>query len=302
MRRGYGILTALLVAAVVVFNADRIAEWMRGYIDVVAFVPESSGVRAGSPVWVEGTHAGRVQSVAVSGHGDSALVVLELRLEDRVRPVVRSASTVYTARKQLIGQPVVHVRAGPPASPPLSPGDTLQAAARLDISLLVEKGKDFPILLDSLMTAVREVQRLADTRAPRVASLLERFLDVSAAAGRLGEDLQGGTLGRFARDTSITLRLEQLRDRMDQLSVAAAELSRYGSSPELSEGVPSLMHRAERIGADLERLQTAMDGNLGTLPRLQRDSALAVALAGVTAQIDSLRAEGLSFGLRMLVP
>ncbi len=40
----------------------------------------------------------------------------------------------------------------------------------------------------------------------------------------------------------------------------------------------------------------------GMMSRVARDSALAVAVAGVQAQIDSLRAEGMGFALRMLTP
>ena len=300
-RRGYAILAGLLLAGLLIFNLDVIVDWTRGYIDVVALVSRTNGVRSGSPVWIEGIEAGRVTGIAFAGHGDSALIALDLRMEARVRPLIRRGSGATTAKRRVIGQPYVRIDAGPGDAAPLEEGDTIRPADPIDLDDLIARGKHYPASLDSLTTAVREVQRLAERRQPRVALLASRVDETLESAAELGETLSGGSLGQLLADPALPARVQRLQERLDQLAAAADSLGRW-SEPELTAGIPPLMERADRLGEDLARLQHHLEQDRGTLARLQRDSALAVAVRGVQAQIDSLRAEGLSIGLRMLLP
>jgi ABC-type transporter Mla subunit MlaD len=301
VRRGYAILAGLLLAAVVVFNLDALVDRVRGYLDVVALVSETSGVRVGSPVWIAGIEAGRVTDVSFAGHGDSALIALDLRLEARVRPLLRRGSTAHTAKQRFIGRPLVRIEAGPGSAPLLEHGDTIGAAEQVDIQALLARGKEFPETLDSLRITLEEVRAIVEVHRPRLLLLAERLATTAEAAGSLGTDLQQGSLGRLLADPQLGQRIQALDQHLARLTEAGQSLGRYAEG-DLGRRVPDLLDRAAALGDDLGRLQAALETPRGTLPRLQQDSALAVAIRGVTAQIDSLRAEGLSFGLRMLIP
>lgn len=307
------ILAALFLAALLIFNLDLVVDAVRGYIDVVVIVTETSDVRVGAPVWVEGVEAGHVTAMDLvdpaalaavaerTGSEEPAAVALHVRLEDRVRDVVRQGSRAYTARSRVIGAPSVRIDAGPPAAPPVESGDTIFPADRPSISDLIEHGRAFPAALDSLAAGVRELNRLADARGPGLDRLVGRITVVSEEATALRAGFEDGSLGRWLGDPEPGRRLERLRQRVAELSESAAALQRYGDG-ELGRSAVSVGERAERISAALDVLDQRLTEGDGILSRAQRDSALAVAVAGVQAQVDSLRAEGLSFALRMFIP
>lgn len=301
VRHGYAILAGLLLAAAMVFYLDAIVDRFRGYVDVVALVRETSGVRVGSPVWIAGIEAGRVTDVGFAPHGDSALITIDARLEARVRPLLRRGSLAYTTRQRFIGRPMVRIETGPADGAPLEDGDTIGPAEQVDLQAILARGQAFPETLDSLHTALREVRELAELRHPRLVPLADRLATTAEAAGALSADLEEGSLGRLLGDPELGRRIQGLDGQLAALTEAGRSLGRY-SEGELGRRVPELLDRAAALGEDLARLQAALETPRGTLPRLQQDSALALAIRGVTAQIDSLRAEALSMGIRMLIP
>jgi hypothetical protein len=314
-RRGFALMAALAIIAVLVFNLDVVVERFRGHIDVVAIVTETSDVRAGASVWVEGVEVGHVRSMALVdartlagmadrlGDEDRAAIALHLRLEDRVRDIVRQGSRAYTARQRVIGAPTVRIEAGPPEAPPVETGDTLYPVDRPSVETLIEMGKAFPTALDSLVVGVRTLNRLAGEQRPGVRRLMDRIEVVTEEAAILTADLEGGSIGRWLGDPELGRRVESLQRRVAALGEAGQSLQRYGAADgELARSGEALMARADRLGEALDRLEARLAAGDGVLTRAARDSALAVALSRVQAQVDSLRAEGMGFGLRMIVP
>lgn len=314
-RRGFAILAALLLAAILVFNLDVVVDWFHGYVDVVAIVTETSDVRVGGTVWVEGVEVGRVDAMALVDPAtltamadrlvpeQRAAVALHLRIEDRARAVVRKGSQAYTTRERVVGAPVVRIEAGPPGAPPVESGDTLYPADRPSIERLVERGKAFPATLDSLLTGVRELNRLAAARQPGLDRVMDRLTVVTEEATALQATFAGGSLGRWLADPEMGRRVRALQGRVAELSEAAGSLQRYADEDgELRRSAAALSERADRLAAAVAGLEQRLAEGDGMMSRVARDSALAVAVAGVQAQIDSLRAEGTGFALRMLTP
>lgn len=302
VRRGLAILVVLLLAAVLVFNLDRVVDRFHGYVDVVALVPEMNGVRVGSPVWVEGIEAGRVTAIDFRPLDEVTVLALHLRLEERVQEVVRRGSRSHTVRDRFIGEPTVRITAGPPDAPPIENGDTLRPLPVVSLDTLLARGFAFPASLDSLTMALAALNRLTNERAPAVETLLDRLGVASEEATALRMDLQGGTLDRVLRDPELGQRVTRLRERVGELTDAAEEMqARYGD-PELQAGAASVATRARRLGVALERLEGSLADGRGFIGRSARDSAIPMAVQGVQAQIDSLRAAGLGFALRMILP
>jgi hypothetical protein len=288
-----------VVAAILVFNMDALVDFFRGHVEITALVPETSGVRPGSPVEVEGVQVGHVTAVGVATSAAQGAIGLTVRLEDRVAPVIRRGSRAMTAKRRFIGEPVVRISAGPADSPPVATGDTLYPAETVSLSDLIERGRDFPDTLDSLRTTLAEVQRLSATATPRLAALTRRLDQTMDQADAVRTGLLQGGLA-FLDDPTFGARVRSLRLRTTELGEAAERLSRYAGDGPLRREGEQLAARAERLGTRLDRLQQGIDD--GTLGRLRRDSALVNAMAEVTAQIDSLTAAGFGFALRMLAP
>lgn len=301
-RRGLGILGALLLAAVMVFNLDVAVDWFRGYIDVVALVPQTSGVRIGSPVWVEGVEAGRVTALDFMGLGDNAVVALHVRLEDRVSDVVRRDSRAYAVRRRFIGEPTVEIGAGSPDAPAIESGDTLFPSDRPTLQELIEQGLAFPGALDSLGQALAALQDASAGRERDIDRVLHRLEVASREASTLRSDMAGGSLDRWLSDPDLGRRIHGLRARVTELEEAAGAMAERYADPALTARVATVAVRADRLGRELADLERALAEGDGVLGRMARDSALTVAIHGVQAQIDSLRAAGLGFALRMLAP
>lgn len=297
------ILAGLFIAAALIFNLDVILDQFRGYVDVVAIVTETSGVRIGAPVAVEGVEAGRVTGIDFVDLGGAGALALHVRLQDDFQSVVRRGSRAYTARERFIGAPGLRISAGPPGAPPIQDGDTIYPDVMVSLDSLLDRGMAVPPMLDSLGSAVTELNRLASAGRPAIGLLIERVNVVTSEAGALRADLSEGSLRRFLDDPTLGGRVTRLRERVTQLSEVAAEMSARYQDPELSGGIESVSLRAQRLGQALDELQTNMaEGGGGFIPRAARDSALAVAIQGVQAQIDSLRAAGLGFAVEMILP
>ena len=300
VRRGYLLVAGLVLTALLVFNIDVIADQFRDHVDVVALVRETSGVRIGSPVSVAGVEVGRVTAIDFVGD-PAAPVAVSVRLQERARTAVRRTSRARTARRRFIGEPVVRIEAGPDASPPVEDGDTLRPRDEPSIEELLERGLAFPSSLDSLQEGVGRLHLLIDRRRPALDSLVDRLALATAEAEDLRQQVRNGP-GRWLGDAALPRRIERLRQHVEALSAAMGRLGREAEGGEIGPQLRSFAARAERLEDRLDALGRTLTEGSGTLGRLQRDSALAVAVREVAAQVDSLRAEGLDFALRMFLP
>lgn len=301
-RRGLAILAGLFIAAALIFSADIIAERFRGYFDVVALVTETSGVRIGAPVTVDGIEAGQVEYIDFVQLGNAGALALHVRIEDRVQSAIRRGSRAYTARERVIGAPSVRIVSGPPEAPVLEPGDTIYPLITISLDSMLERSMAFPATLDSLATAVTRLNELVSARRPAVGLLMDRMSVVTAEAGALRAELSEGGLGLWLDDPELRQRVARLRERVAELGEASATMSARYQDPELRAGVEAVALRTQRLGQTLDELQSQMvEGGGGFITRAARDSALAVAVKGVQAQIDSLQAAGLGFAVRMIL-
>lgn len=307
--RGYLLLAGLIAAAALIFNIDAIADLTRDHMDLVAMVHEAPRVRVGTPVWVEGVDVGRVSSVGLAprstGDADGGRrVAIGLRLEGRAGALVRGDSDVYTAARRFVGQPIVYVTAGSPDAPELSDGDTIRGRERPSPEDLLARTTELPAALDSLFRSIDRIRSLGDARTGEIGALVEQTVAVTRVARALSTDLDRGSLGRLLDDPVLSARIESLRRRVGQLETAVDEtMARYtGPDALLADRLVQLSRRTDSLGSELAALQERLDTGAGLLARMNRDSALQVAVGGVQAQIDTLVAEAQSIALQMIVP
>lgn len=316
-RRGYLIIAALLLAAVLVFNVDAVMELTTDRLDLVALVPRAQGVTVGSPVWVAGVNSGHVTRVGFAGFvpggsRDTTFVAIHVRLERDADRVITRTSDVRTRRVRFIAQPIVEIEPGPHGDPPVQSGDTIRGRGQPDPLDLLEEAAALPAGLDSLVHHVRRFQDLADRRRPEIERLARQLSGTIATAAELSNELQEGSLSRILDPQyGLAPRIADLQARLDQLRAAADRVGqRYGAgaddgspeTPGLSAALGDLLRSVEGTSRQLRTLQARLDTGAGFIPRASQDSALQVAVRGVQAQIDSLTAEAVSLGLRMLLP
>jgi hypothetical protein len=298
-------MIALLIAgAIVIFNLQPLVDLTRRTIDVVAVIGDAPGVQVGTEVWVEGVKVGRVKNVALMTNRDTTLVALDLRMQRAAVAVVTASSDVRASRRRFIAEPVVRVFAGSPADPLLQPGDTLRGQPRLSGGELIAMVEALAPTMDSVLQEARLLQLRFDERQPAFQELAARIQAATAAVTTLSAQAETGTLGwMLDGDRGLPAHMDALRARMADVNAAADEMvRRYGADGALAAEIRGLGERARAVDAALAGIEERMEARGGFLWRIQADTAIQVAVHGVSLQIDSLRAEAASIGLRMLLP
>lgn len=303
-RRGYLILAALFIAAVLIFNIDAVGDLSRDQIDLVAVLPDASGIRIGTPVRVAGVEAGRVIAVSFLPAGERTEIALTVRIEGRARTVLRTDSDVRAVRLRAIGQPVVKIDPGSTRGRPVEAGDTLRGRPGADGIELMARGRALPAAVDSLLRTAEQVRAMAAAQAPELDRLQVRLAAALEAASDLSADLEGGSLGPLLGSGGVFEAVARLRSRLDEVAAALTPaLARYSPSgnAELATSLEALRTRVAAVRSDLDRLSGGLEGG-GIFDRMARDSAIQVAVRGVQAQMDTLRQEAASIVRRMVLP
>ena len=230
MRREIGrwraVLNGALVLAVlalggfgVVQVARRHWQWQETFHARAAFATVA-GIQVGDKVHVQGIDAGVVESI-VPPPRPGGPVTLVLRLDARLRPLVRADATARIAAQGVVGAKVVEVMPGTPEAPPLAEGGTLRAEP--------------PVELADLLRETRGALRRLDAVAKAAEAGLGE-INAIAATIRKGE----GSLGKLVRDdeayralVSLSSRGERTLTDLDENLAALKRtwpLSRYFSS------------------------------------------------------------------------
>lgn len=319
-RRGYLILLGLVLAAAAVFNMDAILGLFERRVELVALVPETSGIRPGSPVLVAGVEAGRVTGVEplpggrILPGGDTAGVAVSVWVGGDALALVRTDSDVQSGKARFIGESRIQIFAGTARGRPVEDGDTLVARTALSPGAILAQASTFPATLDSLLTSVRRVGALVEERRPELERLQTRLTTTLGLAGQVSEDLRAGVMGQLTGTAGVAARLARFQTTLRELAAEVDRAAaRYGAAGAGTDGAGTgaaplaaelerLSRRAGALSEEIAALQASLADGSGALFRMQQDSALAVAVGRVRAEIDSLRAEGLSLALRMFVP
>jgi len=213
MRRGIGWRRALAIAgfvlavlAVAGFGLYQVAgrHWqVQPTFRVRAEFPTIAGLEAGHRVRLQGIDAGVVERI-VPPREPGRPVELVLRIDERLRPLVRKDAVARIVSEGLVGAKVVELAPGTVAAPLVADLDHIASEPPVDIADLLKKAESSMARLD------------------RVARSAEQGLgDVNAIAGsiRRGE----GSLGKLVRDETIYRDLVALSRRSERALTALEE-------------------------------------------------------------------------------
>ena len=203
MRREIGRWRALgnagLVVAVLAlagFGMMRITnrQWQgRDTFEARATFDNIGGLEVGDRVRVQGIDAGVIQAIDPP-EAPGRPVMLVLRIDARLRPLVRSDALTRIVTQGVVGSKVIEIVPGAPEAPPLPDGGVLVAEPPIELADLLRDASESLRRVDAVAVAAR--QGLEEVNA--IASVI-----------RSGE----GTLGKLVRDDDAYRRLLSLSDR-----------------------------------------------------------------------------------------
>jgi len=259
-------LTVLTSTVIVVLTYTGVGRIKGDTVRLHMVTTQARGVIPGTEVWVSGQKVGKVAEIgfrAPAPEGDTAgSVVMTLRVRERDAPLIRHNSRVQVrSGTNVIGPVVVYIQGGTPDSPPVTPGDTIQARTQSDLGAAVAQLSDLTAEVTPLMADARTVMARLDDPSGTIGA----FSRASASSGR---GSGGGLPGQMTR----------LRARLSAFG------NRAGPGP--ADVLPHARRALARV--DSIRALLALPGS--SFGRFRRDSTLRDAIGGVVEELSTVRA------------
>jgi hypothetical protein len=290
---------ALVVIAVLVFSVMKFARTgvLRGdQFRLYVAVPDGSNLLKGSQVWLNGQ---RVGTVATIEFGPPSLapdvrVIIGTDILESMRPHIRLDSRAkLRSGGTIIGEPVVYIGSGTPATRAVVPGDTIRGAGKSDFEIaasrVTESLEDVPELIADTKTIMART-RAAGSRMGGILSADRGHGSFSEQAGALRTQLSAGrgSAGRIMRDTEIRLAARRSMARVDSLRALLAsrtnELGRFRRDT-------SILVTVGELREEIARVRELAASPRGTVGRLRADSALRRGLDSAFIELTALFAD-----------
>ena len=165
--------------------------------------PKVGGLAVGDKVRVQGVDAGVVAAIEPPKVPGGSVVVV-LRVDDRLRSLVRSDAVATIASEGVVGGKIVEIVPGEPDAAPLPVGGTLRTEAPTELADLLADAR-------SALARVESVAEAAEVGIGEVNAI--------AATIRSGR----GTIGRLIADDEAYQKLVAVTDRGERALVALDE-------------------------------------------------------------------------------
>ncbi len=288
------IIAALTATALVIFFLDRVVPLFHRMYTVVAVFPTAPGLQTGSPVWVAGVQVGTIRRIHLLPPRDTlARVALDLQIRHAVADQLRRDSRVRVSSVQMIGEKVVEVLPGSPASPQLQDGDTLRVASTPDATTIMARAGEVRLALDSLRSDAAGLRRAFAQRQQDLAAAMREAAAARRELAAFQAGMRNGSLAKLMalQAPNGPLARAQRRAAEVQRLFAQAQQRAGGARKDIRPAQQRLMGHARELESQLQALRALTAQPVGTLGRMQRDSALPQALARARAQLDSLMSE-----------
>jgi phospholipid/cholesterol/gamma-HCH transport system substrate-binding protein len=213
-------ILATAVVAVAVYGASLVArrhwQWQRTF-EVRVELPNAGGLEAGGKVRIQGIDAGVVESIlapAVPGKP----VVLVLKVDEQLHPLVRADATVRIVSQGVLGAKLVELVPGLADAPPLNQSAVLRAEPVAELSDLV---KDAARVL-------KGVDAMVETATQGLTEINQLVAEVRAGRGSLGKLVRDDEA--YQRLMSLSHRGEKSLNHLDENLIALKKtwpISRY---------------------------------------------------------------------------
>ena len=304
VRQGVLWLSLCVAAALAIFFADRLSHVGRDTFEIVAVFPEATRLREDGAVWVAGNAVGRIRSVGFMPASRDTLKRLAVVLEipEDIRALLTRDALPMLRTPRLFADQVVDLVPGDRNAPALQAGDTLLGWSPPTMIDLMDRANRLRIAADSLMASAFALNNLGEQHATgpafvRVQRNLELLSDEFAVMSNGSEN---GSLRAFLADSEGRAALGRVRESVGAIRQGFERLRAARETGAPADAYTRLMRHVTELQAQFALLEALAATPNGTAGRLMGDSALAVAVRGARAQMDSLMVEARSNPFRFV--
>ena len=276
LKVGILIVVAFVIMGIAAVKLGQAANLFTERYELVALLPNASGLREGGSVTVAGQLSGIVESIEfLPADGDTTQnLKVTMKVDERVREQIRSDSRAKLRTMGLLGDKTLDISPGTVPNAMLDAGDTIEVAPSLDYEQVLAQA------------------------AGAVGDMVQLTADLRSITGGLvrGE----GTMGQLLSNRTL---YDELTETITQTNALLTRMQqRNGTFGRLLDD-PALYDRMLRLTGSLDTLTRTIASAEGTLGKLLRDDTLHVRLTSIVANADSalrLMTQGQGFAARML--
>ena len=260
LKVGLLIVVAFAVLFIAAVKLGQAANLFAERYELVALLPNASGLREGGSVTVAGQLSGIIKSIdflPADGDTTQSLKVI-MNVDERIREQIRSNSRIKVRTMGLLGDKTLDISPGTVPNAIMEAGDTLEVEPSLDYEQVLAQA------------------------AGAVGDMVQLTADLRAITGGLvrGE----GTMGQLLSNRTL---YDELAGTLTQTNSLLARLQTPGGTFGRLLDDPALYDRLVRLTGSLDTLTRSMASSEGTLGKLMRDDTLYVRLTSIAASADS---------------
>ncbi len=261
LRVGVVVLAALGILLFGGYRLGQAAHLFSKRYELVAFVPNASGLRVGGTVSVAGQLVGTVEDIVfLPPDADTTRnLKLTVKIDETVRDQIRGDSRARLRTQGLLGDKILDISPGTPKFAPLRANDTLTIAPSLDYDEIVQQ---------------------ASGAVGDVVGLTHDLRNVTGGIAR-GE----GTVGQLVTNRAL---YDQLTTTLDRTNRLIARMQNPNGTVGRLLDDPQLYRNLVRVTATVDSLTQQVAGSQGTVGKLLRDDSLYVRMVAVAGGADSL--------------
>jgi phospholipid/cholesterol/gamma-HCH transport system substrate-binding protein len=292
---GLALVSVFVLVVAILSLSSQQGVWTPHY-RLVAHFDNVQGLIGGSPVWLAGTHVGRVEGVAFDAAGaDRQVVKVVMQIDESVQERIRSDSVATIGTIGLLGDRYVEVSVGTQEGEILQDGDELRSLSPVDLSVVITKGAraldNIADLTSSLNSVVAEFERgeggqkLADS----VAVFGDVMVEVQEGEGLLHSLIYDQYQGSGVE--SIERSLATLEDILHEVRHGGGILhSLVYDTPTEQDVVLEVLQAGSRLNSILAKIDRG-EGTFGLMlndPTLYEELKLLVGGAGRSRVVRTL--------------
>jgi phospholipid/cholesterol/gamma-HCH transport system substrate-binding protein len=276
LKVGLLIAAALAVIGVAIYRLGQAANLFSRRYELLAYLPNASGLQAGGVVYVAGQYAGTIKSIDFLPVDNDTLRNLRVRMaiDHALQDQVRSDSKAKVRTLGLLGDKVIDISIGTPRYSALRDGDTIAVAPSLD----------YEAVLAQAAGAVNDMVDLTHDLRQITSSVVE---------GK-------GTMGQLLTNRAL---YDQFVGTMSRANAMLARVENPNGTFARLLDDPTLYNRFVSVVTSADSLVVALNDKNGTIGKLLRDDTLYTHIVGMAIAGDSLMktlSNGQGFAGRLL--
>ncbi len=261
LRVGLVILLAVAVIGVAIYKLGEAANLFAKRYELIAYLPDANGLKAGGSVMLAGQLAGTVAKIEFLPVDEDTTrnLKLTLAIDENVHDQIRRDSKGKLKTLGLLGDKVFDITPGTPHAAVLAPGDTVRIAQSLDYEAVIAQASG------------------------AVADMVALTRDLHAITGGIVKGQ--GTLGQLVTNRAL---YDELNVTLGRANTMLATFQNPNGTIGHLLNDPTMYNRLIGVIGSTDSLVVSLNSSKGTAGLLLRDTTLYRNLVGITRGADSL--------------